>query len=178
MKGVLFNVVEEVVSHEWGEQMWDNLLLDCNLDGAYTALGNYPDAELVALGRAAAQRLGCSLDDVLRLLGQLAFEPLLARYRSLEEPPESMRAFLPTVNELIHPEVLKLYPGASVPRFALRDDGDHLELDYVSIRNMCVLAEGLVLGLAGHYGEHVTVDQSRCKQRGDDRCTIRITGAS
>ena len=47
-----------------------------------------------------------------------------------------MREFLPTVNDIIHPEVLKLYPGASVPRFVLWDAGDHLELDYLSVRNM------------------------------------------
>lgn len=178
MKGVLFNVVEEAVSREWGEPMWDALLLDCELDGAYTALGNYPDGELVALARAASVRLDQSVDDVLRILGRLAFRPLLARYKSAEQPPASMRAFLPTVNELIHPEVLKLYPGASVPRFIVRDTGTHLELDYVSVRSMCMLAEGLVLGLAEYYREDVTVDQPRCKQRGDDRCTIRITGLS
>ncbi|MBX7455866.1 heme NO-binding domain-containing protein [Mycolicibacterium sp. 3033] len=178
MKGVLFNIVEDAVSQQWGARMWDDLLLDCDLEGAYTALGNYPDAELVALAGAAAARLGRSPDDVLRMLGQLAFEPLLSRYRGPEEPPDSVRSFLPTVNDLIHPAVLKLYPGASVPRFVLRDEGDRLELDYVSVRSMCMLAEGLVLGLAEHYGEHVTVDQPRCKQRGDDRCTIRITGAS
>ncbi|OKH68343.1 hypothetical protein EB72_01145 [Mycobacterium sp. SWH-M1] len=178
MKGVLFNVVEDAVSQQWGEEMWDALLLDCELDGAYTALGNYPDAELVALARAAAVRLDQSVDDVLRILGRFAFPPLLARYRSEEQPPVSMRAFLPTVNDLIHPEVLKLYPGASVPRFILRDTGTHLELDYVSVRSMCMLAEGLVLGVAEYYGEHVDVDQLSCKQRGDDRCTIRITGVS
>jgi hypothetical protein len=78
---------------------------------------------------------------------------------------------------MIHPQVLKLYPGASVPRFALRENGDDLEMDYVSVRNMCMLAEGLILGVAEHYGESVAVDQPSCKQRGDSRCTIRITGA-
>ena len=40
-----------------------------------------------------------------------------------------------------------------------------------------MLAEGLVLGVADHYGEAVVVDQPSCKQRGDSRCTIRIKGA-
>ncbi|OAN34468.1 heme NO-binding domain-containing protein [Mycolicibacterium iranicum] len=174
MKGVLLNVVEEAVSHEWGEEMWDDLLADCGLDGAYTALGNYPDSELVALAGAAAIRLGLPIETVFRVLGRLSFAPLFARYTQHLEAPTSLREFLPSVNDLIHPQVLKLYPGASVPKFALRDTGDELELDYLSVRDMCMLAEGLVLGVADHFGETVTVFQSSCKQRGDSRCTLRI----
>jgi hypothetical protein len=178
MKGVLFNVVEEAVSREWGEDMWDDLLAAADLDGAYTALGNYPDAQLVALANAAADRLNSPVEDVLRTLGRITFEPLFSRYAGFREEPASLREFLPTINELIHPQVLKLYPGASVPRFVLRETGGALELDYLSVRNMCTLAEGLVLGVADHYGEAVAVDQPSCKQRGDSRCTIRIVPAA
>jgi hypothetical protein len=178
MKGVLFNVLEEAISREWGEEMWDDLLTAADLDGAYTALGNYPDAQLVALANAAADRLNSPVEDVLRTLGRITFKPLLSRYAGFLEEPTSLREFLPTINELIHPQVLKLYPGASVPRFVLRETGDDIELDYVSVRNMCMLAEGLVLGVADHYGETVSVDQPSCKQRGDSRCTIRITTAT
>ena len=96
MKGVLLNAVEEAVSAEWGEQMWDELLTACGLDGAYTALGNYPDAELVALARAAAERLDCSVDDVQRTLGRLTFKPLMTRYRRFPEAPTSLRELPPS----------------------------------------------------------------------------------
>ncbi len=178
MKGVLMNVVEEAVSREWGEDMWDDLLSDADLEGAYTALGNYSDEELVELAEAASARLSVPVEDVVRILGRLSFAPLSNRYPAFAEAVGSLREFLPTVNDMIHPEVLKLYPGASVPRFALRDDGEHMELDYESVRDMCVLAEGLVLGAADQFGESVTVYQSLCKHRGDARCTIRIEGAA
>ncbi|CAN5561592.1 heme NO-binding domain-containing protein [soil metagenome] len=178
MKGVLFNAVEEAVSREWGEDLWDDLLVAADLDGAYTALGNYPDAQMIALASAAADRLNRPVEDVLRTLGRITFEPLLSRYTGVLKGPTSLREFLPTVNDLIHPQVLKLYPGASVPRFVLCENGDDLELDYLSVRNMCTLAEGLVLGVADHYGETVAVDQPSCKQRGDSRCTIRIMPAA
>lgn len=178
MKGILLNAVEEAVTREWGEEMWDDLLIDSGLDGAYTALGNYADVEFVALAHAAADRLHSPVDDVLRTLGRLTFEPLLSRYAGLPTTAKSLRDFLPNVNEVIHPQVLKLYPGASVPRFALRDNGDDLELDYLSVRDMCTLAEGLVLGAADHYGEAVVVDQLLCKRRGDSRCTLRIRAAA
>jgi hypothetical protein len=174
MKGVVFNVVEEAISREWGEQMWDDLLAAADLDGAYTAVGSYPDAHLFAVVKAASDRLNAPTEDVLRTIGRMVFEPLLSRFKGFHEEPPSMREFLPTINDWIHPQVLKLYPGASVPRFVLRENGDDLELDYLSVRNLCTLAEGLVLGVADHYGETVTVDQLSCKERGDSRCTIRI----
>ena len=80
MKGVLMNVVEEAVSAEWGDDMWDDLLADCDLQGAYTALGNYSDAELIELAEAASARLDAPLDDVVRILGRLSFPPLIGRY--------------------------------------------------------------------------------------------------
>jgi hypothetical protein len=178
MKGVLFNVIEEAVSREWGAEMWDDLLMAAGVDGAYTAIGNYPDSQLVALANSAATLMKSPVDDVLRVLGRISFEPLLSRYSSLIEGPTTLREFLPAINELIHPQVLKLYPGASVPRFVLRDDGDAMELDYLSVRNMCELAEGLILGAADYYRETVSVGQPACKHRGDSRCTIRIVGAT
>ncbi|MCP4434549.1 MAG: heme NO-binding protein [Actinomycetia bacterium] len=177
MTGLLMNVLEEAVSGEWGDDMWDDLVEDCDLEGAYTAVGNYPDAELVEVAGAASSRLGAPVEDVLRVLGRLSFTPLIRRYPDFADDASSLREFLPRVNGMIHPEVLKLYPGASVPRFALRDDGGTLEMDYESVRDLCMLAEGLVLGSADHFGESVSVHQTSCKHRGDSRCTIRIEGA-
>ncbi len=171
------NVAEEAVTREWGEEMWDDLLAASDLDGAYTSLGTYSDTDILALASAAADRLASPVDDVVRILGRLCFKPLATRYPACLKGPASVREFLPTVNDLIHPQVLKLYPGASVPRFLVRENGEDLEMDYSSVRNMCKLAEGLVLGAADHFGESVAVDQPCCKQRGDSRCTIRVSGA-
>ena len=47
------------------------------------------------------------------------------RTRGSSTPHEDVRSFLPTLNDIIHPEVRKLYPGADVPTFGLqhRPDG-------------------------------------------------------
>ena len=54
-----------------GEEMWDDLLVACDLEGARTALGNYPDTEPIALAEAAADRLDCPVGEVVRTLGRL-----------------------------------------------------------------------------------------------------------
>ena len=42
MKGVIFNVAEFTVTDEFGAETWDDLLEAADVDGAYTALGDYP----------------------------------------------------------------------------------------------------------------------------------------
>ena len=40
---VVFNLLEEIVVREHGEETWDLLLERAGLGGVYTSLGNYPD---------------------------------------------------------------------------------------------------------------------------------------
>lgn len=174
MKGVILNVVEEVVSEQFGEDTWDDLLADAGLDGAYTALGNYDDAELAALVRAASRRLRTTDEDVLRLVGRLGFQHLARRYPPLLVDHRSSRTVLADLNGVIHPQVLSLHPGASVPDFGFSEGPTHVRLVYRSSRQLCHLAEGLALGLAHHFDELVEVRQERCRLRGDDECKIIV----
>ena len=174
MKGIIFNLVEEVVTDRYGEDTWDLLLDAAGLDGSYTSLGSYPDEELFRLVAAASAALGVPADDVVRQLGEGAIPLLVERFPAFFENFTSAQGFLLTLNDIIHPEVRKLYPGAEVPDFDFDTPEDGvLLIGYRSQRRLCALAEGFILGAASHYGEHVEVSQSRCLLRGDDQCLIR-----
>jgi len=54
LKGVAYNILQEVVSRDYGEDTWDDLLERAGLDGAYTSLGSYPDEDLMRLVAAAS----------------------------------------------------------------------------------------------------------------------------
>ena len=41
MKGIVFNLLEEIVRETYGEDTWDDLLDSADLDGAYTSLRIY-----------------------------------------------------------------------------------------------------------------------------------------
>lgn len=174
MKGVIFNVVEEVVTEQFGADTWDALLDATELDGSYTALGNYDDAELAALVAAAASALGHSEPDVLRLVGRHAFAGLAGRYPHFLEGHTSSRTVLADLNGVIHPQVLALYPGATVPEFDFTVDGDRVVLDYRSARGLCHLAEGLAAGVAAAFDETVAVTQPTCRHAGDTACRIIV----
>jgi hypothetical protein len=159
MKGVIFNVVEEAVTEMYSADTWDDLLDAADLDGQYTALGSYDDADLIKLVGAACTMTGHQPDELVRVLGRHAFKHLAARHADLIDGASGTHEFLRQVNEIIHPEVLKLHPDATPPEFEFEDrPGGVLRLTYRSSRRLGALAEGLILGAGDRFGETVTVE--------------------
>ena len=176
MKGITFNLLEEVVRREYGEETWDALLQAAGLDGIYTSLGSYPDPDLYKLVGAASAALQMPADAVLRWFGRNALPLLAQRYPKFFEGHASTRPFVLTLNDIIHPEVRKLYPGAIVPEFGFDTSSDEvLVMTYYSARRICAFAEGLIQGAADHYGEEVAFEQPQCMNRGDEKCVLRIS---
>jgi hypothetical protein len=178
MKGIVFNLFEEVVRRTYGEDTWDDLLDAANLGGSYTSLGSYDDRDLFRLADAASQRLKMPTYDVVRWLGREAIPLLAQKYPALFDAHTDTRSFVLALNDIIHPEVRKLYPGANVPAFTYDTSSpDVLGMTYQSPRRLCAFAEGLVEGAAAHYGESVVFTQPRCMHRGDASCSFRISFA-
>jgi predicted hydrocarbon binding protein len=179
MKGIIFNLLEDVVIKSHGEETWEKLLSAASLDGAYTSLGSYPDEHIQALVGEAARALGLSPYEVLRWFGQQAIPLLVERYPPFFTAHDSARPFVLSVNSIIHPEVRKIYPGADVPTFEFRDaPGGALMMGYRSPRKLCALAQGFTEGAATHYGETVIFEHRECMHKGDARCLCHISFSS
>lgn len=176
MKGVVFNLLEAVVQHEYGDDTWDALLEQAQVDGAYTSLGNYPDEEMMKLVAAASSALKVPPDDIVRWFGRNAIPLLAKKHPHFFDSHKSTRSFLLTLNDVIHMEVRKLYPGADVPVFNYDTSSpDVLLMEYASPRKLCSLAEGFIEATAAHYGEELSLEQPKCMKRGDDRCVLQIS---
>jgi hypothetical protein len=174
MKGVVFNLLEEVVVRSFGADVWDDLLEKADLPGAYTSLGNYSDEEIALLVSAAAEKLGKTNGDVLRWFGEEAMPILRERYGALFEGHVSARNFILSVNSIIHPEVRKLYAGASCPFFHFKEAEGSIVMGYQSSRKMCDLAHGFVKGAARLYCEDVSIEHHSCMNHGADKCLMEI----
>lgn len=175
MKGIVFNLLEEAVSTEFGDATWDRLLDDAGLDGAYTSLGSYDDAEILRLVGVASQALGIPEQDVLRWFGRRAMPLLARRYPGFFAAHPNTRSFLLTLNSIIHPEVRKLYPGAAPPVFDFdTGDGERLVIGYNSARRLCALAEGFMAGAAEHFGEQADITQPDCMHEGAAKCSFHV----
>lgn len=178
MKGVVYNLLEEAVVEKFGADVWDDLLDDAGVAGAYTSLGNYTDDEIVALVDAAAAKLDMTSGDVLRWFGEQAMPLLKQRYPNFFAPHSSSRSFILSVNSIIHPEVRKLYSGAKCPFFHFRETPEgNVTMGYESSRKMCDLAHGFIKGAAGIFCEEVDIAHHTCMNHGADKCLMEIKWA-
>lgn len=179
MKGIVFNVLEEVVVQQFSQDVWEDLIDKAEVSGAYTSLGSYDDAELSSLVAAAAATLGKTPGEVLRWFGQSAMPLLAVHYPSLFESHQSSRDFVLSVNKIIHPEVRKLYAGASCPYFHFQpSEGGGMMMAYDSKRKLCTLAQGFIEGAATHYQDTVHVHHHACMHDGAEKCLLEIKWAA
>ena len=158
MKGIVFNAAEKAVTSLLGADAWDDLLDAAGSDGVYTALGSYPDDELVAIVMAASEATGHDPGDVQRLVGRHALEHLVSAVPDLVDTTGCVFDFLASVHEIIHIEVKKLSPDATPPDLIPeRLAPDLLQLTYRSERGLSALAEGLILGAGDLFAQPLEV---------------------
>ena len=175
MKGIIFNLLEQVVIRHHGDAVWDSLLELTGQDGIYTSLGSYPDEQITALVGAASDMLSIPPGEVLRWFGREAMPLLADRYPAFFTPHSRTLPFLKSVNSIIHPEVRKLYAGAGCPHFHFSDMPDGgLRVGYNSARRLCDLAHGFIEGVAGHFHEQVTIEHLTCMNQGAERCELAV----
>ena len=167
MKGVIFNVVQEVVEDAFGIDFWDDAVDLAGIEGSYTSLGSYEDGDMIALVGAIAELARVSRNDVLVLAGRHGFSRLASRHTELLEGVAGWRDVLDQLDGIIHPEVRKIYPDAD----------DVVLLEYESKRNLCGLAEGLVKGLGDWFESELSVTHLSCVHRGDDKCHMEVAEA-
>lgn len=176
--GLIFTATRDAITARHGEDFWDDLLDDCQLDGAYTSLGKYEHEELHQIAAAAAQRLDTSTADVLRVVGVAAFAALYSKVADRAGQYKDSRSFFEAIEKHIHVEARRIYPDSQPPKFEVVRQDDMIELTYRSHRRLCHLAEGLALGLLQHFDDEGDVTQTSCVGQGGEACVLRITYAS
>lgn len=176
MKGVVFNLLGDMVETRYGLAAWDQLLEETGLSGIYVATGSYPDSELYVLVEAASRLTTIDAPDLVRAFGQHMIPSFVKQYPGFFKAEMRTKDFLLTVDQVVHVEVRKLFPEAGLPEFRYDDpSSDRLTMIYRSPRKLCVLAEGLILGAAQHFGEHCDIRHDVCMHHGDDRCELKLT---
>jgi hypothetical protein len=174
MKGILLNVVEDVVTEAMSPDAWDDVIDAAGVDGSYTSLATYPDAELTAIVAAIAAAADLSTEDTLTLAGRLGFKHLARRVPHVLDEIDGWQQLVCSLDDIIHPEVRKIYPDAEVPGFATTDIDGGLRVVYTSRRQLCALAEGLIVGGGEWYGRDLEVTHERCVRNGDSDCTMVV----
>lgn len=174
MKGVVFQLLDDVAQREHGHEAWDELL----------ALAGGHDHAWSSAERSALAEMGhahpppeIDAESALRRTGRRAI-PLLANlHPQLFEKADCTRTFLLALSGGVVVDVARgliRWPAVDSDfRILPAPDGDFF-LGYRSSRHPCSLVEGLIHGAADFFGEAVSVVQLKCTGRGDNRCLFWI----
>ena len=176
MKGVVMNLLADMVETQLGMEEWNAVLDEAGEDGIYTATSIYEDERLLNMVGILSRRNDIPVGDLVYAFGQFMFPAFFSRYPQLIEGHDNVLDFLQGLDSVIHVEVAKLYPGAITPGFSdSRRDEKTLHLKYTSDRQLCALAEGLIDGAAKHFGNAYQLEHNPCYHEGADHCGLLIT---
>lgn len=174
MKGMVFTEFLDMVEDKFSADMVDDIIDDANpaSGAAYTAVGTYDHQELVDMVAALSKRTEIPVDTLVKVFGEHVFTVFATNYPSFFANVPDALTFLSGIEDIIHAEVIKLYPDAQLPKFDCHYDGDTLVMDYQSPRHFSDLAEGLIKGCGAHFGTNLDIDRVELNQE----CTrFRVT---
>jgi predicted hydrocarbon binding protein len=176
MHGLIFAELKKYVDAKLGPSAWDALAEQAGLRGKiYTSVREYPDEEILALVTTACRLTGLEATKILEDFGEFMVPSLLELYGALIDPGWRTLDVIEHTESTIHRVVRLRNPGARPPELSARRVGSgQVELTYSSGRKMCGVAKGIVRGLAGHFGERVTVDETSCMLAGAPACQMVI----
>ena len=169
MKGVVFTELVNMIEDQFGLEVLDEVIENANLEsgGAYTAVGDYPDSEIYSILAELGKITGLNTKQMLAAYSGCFFSMLNLTYTNFFKKHDCALKFLASLDDYIHPEALKLYPGAKVPGFKPNWINDNeLELVYTSERKMGDLARGLIDQTISHYKEEVVVSETYLEKDG------------
>ena len=162
MKGIVFREFIDMVESTFGEDISDEIIEESDLPsgGSYTAVGTYDHTELVTLVVALSKKIDAPVDVLVHAFGKYLFGRFLELFPIFFNGHDNSFSFLSSIHDVVHVEVLKLYPEAMLPDFEARlsEDGNTLYFEYHSHRHFADLARGLIDGTFEHWNENVSVE--------------------
>ncbi|HET6561001.1 MAG TPA: heme NO-binding domain-containing protein [Marmoricola sp.] len=174
MRGVVFNVLEQVVIEAAGEDEWDDLLDRAGSDGVYTSACDYEIEELLRLVEAV-EGAGTTLPGRLRWIGRRAVPHLVELRADVFGAHANVASLLRRAEETVQTEVRPFTDGPLRPMFDFHHDPKVPDAFAVGCHlpgGLCAAVEGVLIGVAEHYGQTLRVTQPKCERRGFSSCLI------
>ncbi|MDP5135616.1 heme NO-binding domain-containing protein [Rheinheimera baltica] len=176
MKGIIFNVLEDMIVEQCGMVVWNDLLKKhAPPERVYISAKSYAETELMAITNDVALMLNMPLQDVVKAFGHYLFNGLASRHVGVIKRFEDFTSLVMGIHDVIHVEVNKLYHEPALPTIISRIiSPEQIEVTYRSPRKMCFCAEGLLFGAAQHFGQNITIVHTVCMHNGADHCILAI----
>jgi hypothetical protein len=176
MKGIIFNLLEDMVVAQCGMQVWNDLLAKhAPSDRVYLSAKSYAETELFSIVQDVALRLNLPMQDVVKAFGRFLFGGLASRHTDVVQRFSDFTELVMGIHDVIHMEVNKLYHEPSLPTISGRMvSNKQIELIYSSPRKLCYCAEGLLFGAAEHFKQSIAISHPTCMHHGAEHCILII----
>ena len=171
MKGLIFTEFIEMVEQEMGYEMVHHIITDSHLpsEGIYTAVGTYPETEMVQLLTQLSKHTKTEIPELLFSFGKHLFSRFSVLYAHFFEGKTTAFELLENIEDYIHVEVLKLYPDAALPTIdIIKQDDSNMQLIYRSPRKLSQFALGLMTGCSEHYKEEIDISEIKNIEDGSE----------
>ncbi len=175
MKGIIFTEFLEMVEHQHGMEMVDQLILHSDLPsgGIYTSVGTYQHKEMYALINQLSIQTKVPINELLRTFGKYLFHTFSKSYHQIIDQYKNSFQLLAAIESHIHVEVKKLYPEAELPHFEMLErSNERLVMDYHSSRKMADLGIGLIEGCMEYFSEMGDIQMTLINE---DKSLVRFT---
>lgn len=159
MKGVIFSELIRWVEQCYTPAVADRMISGARLasDGSYTAVGNYPREEALAMIGQLAELTGKSGSELADAYGYWLAPRFAELYPQLFGGFADAVSFLKALDGIHQKEVTKLYPDARTPSVLAHVDGEDLLVSYASHRPFADVAFGLIRGYIDYFGDDLEV---------------------
>ena len=176
MHGIIFSELRKYGVARAGDKGWEAIVTKAGLStNLYTPIGEYPDAEVVALITAASAVIGRPVNTILEDFGEFLAPSLVAMYVHLLKPSWKALDVIENTEETIHTVVRRKNKGAHPPLLKVtRISPEEAVLIYDSPRRMCAIAKGIGRGVGNHFQEKLLITEPRCMHNGATSCEIHF----
>jgi len=178
MYGMVNKVLIDTLRSEYGSDTWRKIEERSGTNaGFFVGMEQYPDDVTYEMVAAASEIVGISAEQLLEMFGEKWVE-MTAKgdYRHYYAMADNLFDFLDNLN-VMHQSLAAGLPELRPPSFSLsRLNNSSAQLQYVSDRpGLTYFVVGLIKGLAGHYGQEVTVAIAAEKKNGAEQDQFRIS---
>ena len=176
MHGIIFAELRKYVESKADANAWRSILAGAGVPGKmHIAMKSYDDAELVALVQSASSLTGTPAPVLLKDFGSFIVPGLVRTYKAFMRPEWRTLDVLEFTESHVHTKVRTMTKGAMPPFLEpKRLSPTEVMIHYRSGRQLCAVAEGIIEGIADHYGEKITMTHAKCMNRGDAECQLGV----
>ncbi len=174
---MVFSILANLVEEKFGIDTWNACLekVEPESGGLYTAVGTYSDEELFDIVTTLSEMTDIPVPDLIEAYGEYLMPQLVNKYPTFKKEGMHLKEFLLSIEDIIHVEVRKLYPDASLPTFRYEDhQEDTLTMIYQSPRKLCALATGLIKGASKLFEQDIEFEHPKCLHHGDQHCRFEL----